>query len=635
MAQNKEKKEQKVFLKLEDIKYKHEYILNNLDAINILLDSSKYKNINYLKDDGTYYTEEDDKATAYARAVVSGQVMAGREVIQECMRHLKYLMRLEDDFVYDVDFQCKVLKFASILTSEQSDDSLQLAPFQEFIAGSLIGWRTNTEDYSKRFRNAVILLARQQGKTLLIAILVLYEILFGEVPHKNRQAYCAANSKDQANILYDKVIKFAEDLVQNGYDDVIERFSTKYNTMINKLDGSILKSLSSETGRLDGKSPNLSAIDECHEAKDGSMYNVLSSGRVSQNDSLIVLISTTGFNMNSWFYGRYTVALRELDGDIESHRTFNFICQQDSLDEADKPEYWIKSNPILGHPNKKIVKDRLDNMMDEYSIAKAQGGDAERNFLVKNLNFWSTTSEDSLLDIEKWDENEISEFNKYKKSCYLGIDLSTNYDLSAITTIYIDKKKGEATDMVVESHGFIPTEKPLEARSKKEGIDYIGFINEGVAYKTNNPQGYIDIDQIIEYLLHHVSSNELNVLGIYYDPAVSREFVSKLSRVNPKLHDKLIIFDQNSYSNYHTAVWAFKRDFVAGKVKHLPNSLLRTSIMNTKLTEKNGQSKPIKNKDLTNDNAVSMIMAYLGVVNYKEDSNEMKLKWLRENFTFS
>jgi len=121
-----------------------------------------------------------DPATAYARGVVSGDIVAGPHVRAACKRHLDDLTDgHKRGLVWDVAAVERVVGyFRDVLTVEvetQDDDGnvisaavpFALADWQAFIVGSLFGWKTSTG--LRRFRRAYIEAGKGSGKSPLAA----------------------------------------------------------------------------------------------------------------------------------------------------------------------------------------------------------------------------------------------------------------------------------------------------------------------------------------------------------------------------------------------------------------------------------------------------------------------------------
>src|SRR5690606_7983228 len=113
-----------------------------------------------------------DPATAYARDVVAGRIIAGPHVRDACRRHLR---DLEDGpgrgLAWVVkDAERAIRYFRTVLKlngGEHEGRPFELEPSQAFIVGSLFGWKR--ADGSRRFRIAFVEEGKGNGKSPLAA----------------------------------------------------------------------------------------------------------------------------------------------------------------------------------------------------------------------------------------------------------------------------------------------------------------------------------------------------------------------------------------------------------------------------------------------------------------------------------
>ena len=81
-----------------------------------------------------------DRTTAYAKMVVSGKKIVGRKEYLACKRHLDDLKNKELEYKFDAKEAEYAINFANILTMKDGTQ-LKTRVFQEFIIGSLLGWK--------------------------------------------------------------------------------------------------------------------------------------------------------------------------------------------------------------------------------------------------------------------------------------------------------------------------------------------------------------------------------------------------------------------------------------------------------------------------------------------------------------
>lgn len=115
-------------------------------------------------------------AVNYAKSVLSGEIIAGKEVIDACQRFMDDLERDDIELrMHDPDLAINIME--ATLVHKQGETlageplmgkPLKLEPFQVFIVVNILGWYYKGTKI-RRFKEAFIMLARKNGKTTLIA----------------------------------------------------------------------------------------------------------------------------------------------------------------------------------------------------------------------------------------------------------------------------------------------------------------------------------------------------------------------------------------------------------------------------------------------------------------------------------
>ncbi|WP_235807380.1 terminase large subunit domain-containing protein, partial [Loigolactobacillus rennini] len=223
--------------------------------------------------------EYRDDAYKYCVMVLSGTFITCQDTKNACIRHLKDIRRITSDdnfpFVYKPKRAKKVINFIEILPDPKGNIN-KLGLFQKFIVSMVRGWFD--ENDCLRFRKAYISMARKQGKSLIVAGLVLYAFLFDRDPREGRQIFTAANDKKQASIVFDMVAKQLKYFVSRVPE--LKNDVKKVREQIKNLkDGSYVMPLSRETGAVDGFEPFMAVVDEYHAAKTNEMMELIESGQ--------------------------------------------------------------------------------------------------------------------------------------------------------------------------------------------------------------------------------------------------------------------------------------------------------------------------------------------------------------------
>ena len=206
-----------------------------------------------------------DPVAAYCNDVLSGRVLAGQPVRLACERHLRDLETgPQRGLHWDLDAALRIFRFFSnVLRLAEGDFAGKpfiLQPWQQFIVGSLFGWKR--ADGFRRFRTAYNEVGKGSGKTPIAAGIGLYMLAPDGEP--GAECYAAATRREQANICFQDAVKMVE--ASAGLSAHITKSGKKavYN-LLHRPTNSFFRPVSSEHKGLDGKRVHYAAVDELHE----------------------------------------------------------------------------------------------------------------------------------------------------------------------------------------------------------------------------------------------------------------------------------------------------------------------------------------------------------------------------------
>ncbi|MBW0770498.1 terminase large subunit [Mammaliicoccus lentus] len=513
-----------------------------------------------------------DDAFEYCLLVLTGKYITCKETKQACIRHLKDLKRIDSDqefnFVYKPKRALKVIKFVEALPDTKGKFN-KLGLFQKFIIASVRGW-FNEELDTLRFRKVNITMSRKQGKSILVSGLVLYSFLFDREPKEGRQIFCAANDKKQASIVFNMVAKQMQWFVSK-HTEIKKDVKKVREELKNLKDDSYIMPLSRDTGAIDGFEPFLAVIDEYHAAKTNEMLELIESGQGNLLQSLIFIISTAGFNLNSPLYTEeLPYSLDILNEHYQDDEYFTIIYKQDSEDEWQDETSWAKSNPLINesYELKEIIEDYLRKR-----VAAGTKKGTMFKVLVKNFNYWMQASEESYLDFNDWKKNE-SDFDIKGTKTYIGLDLSRSDDLTAISFIHLDEVNKE---YYVTSHSFVGTKGGLQSKCERDMIDYRQMAQEGYCTITDLQSGVINSNQVLDYMEDYILDNQLKVQAICYDPHAIHGFLAEIER--RRWGYDLIEIRQGAQTLSNPVI-DFRLKVINEQIKHHKNPLLDIAVKN-------------------------------------------------------
>ena len=461
-----------------------------------------------------------DRATEYAKKVVSGEVVAGLPHIQACQRHLNDLKKSQTDseypYIWMPSLSERIINYAETLTivEGQAPRQVQLYECQCFDIGVPFGWVT--KEGFRRFRRSYKSMARQNGKTFQNGITGSY--IAGFSGYQYGKLFTVATKKRQARLAWEEISKFIK-----SDPDLAEIFKVQdYKSMITALQTMCtIEALSREAGLDDGFRSIYSSIDELHQHRDNSIYKAIYNGTRSLDETLVSMITTRGSNLSSFCYEMDSYCLNILNGTVVADDFFVDIYCLNPDDDPWDERNWVKANPVLCRTAKGIETLRRDA-----ETARDMGGMDLRDFLIKCLNMWVQNADNQYIDVEKWkkcgSKRKISDFRG--QSCWVGLDLSSGGDLTTLSLEF----PLENDRIYLYSHSFMPRGR-IDEHIASDLAPYDIWENQGLLTVTGGSGDYKnDYKYIISHLRELQEAYDLTFQGIGYDPHNADGILSEL-----------------------------------------------------------------------------------------------------------
>ncbi|MGQ2227010.1 terminase large subunit domain-containing protein, partial [Fructobacillus fructosus] len=285
-----------------------------------------------------------DEGTKYALNVLDGKEQAGYLMKLACFRHIRDLQRQEQDdfpFIYDLKKTDQILKFAAMCPNVDTGEPTELMPWQRFIMTQLIGWRDLNG--GKRFSRAIVSVARGQGKTYLMAILMAYSFLIESLGLENQDFLVSSINYKQTKKLFGYVSTMLKSLAKSSmFKKLAENveLSVQSDQVIMKGPNNVIRAISHESGQYDSYHFTTAIVDEIGEITSRERISKIVSGQVKVKNRQFVQISTAYPNPNVPFHDdqRMVQQAMEQDWKRDADTYLGLIWAQDSLEETFRPE---------------------------------------------------------------------------------------------------------------------------------------------------------------------------------------------------------------------------------------------------------------------------------------------------------
>ena len=468
---------------------------------------------------------------------------------------------------------------------------LKLELWEKAFIASLFG--IVDSDGKRQFREAVLIVARKNGKSLLAAAIAKYEWWidggFGA------KIYNIAPKLDQADIIYNNIWQMT--LLDPEYQELKEELSEK--DMHNKKvkDDSILpkhrmsdlyitatnstvKKIAFSAKKSDGFNPSLCVCDEIASWEGDAglkQYEVMKSGMGAREEGILLSCTTAGYINDSIYDEMFKRSTRFLLGNSKERKLLPFLYVIDDIEKWNDINELRKSNPNLG------VSVSVDFMLEEIAIAEGSLS-KKAEFITKYCNLKQNSS-------LAWLESQVVEkmygealnLEDFRSSyCVAGIDLSQTTDLTAATVV-IQKED----ELYVFAKFWLPAEKIDEA-SARDGLPYNIYIQRGLLETSGD--NFVDYHDCYKWITDLVEQYEILPLQIGYDRYSAQYLIQDLKNYGCQCDD--VYQGDNLWGVLQEMEGLFKD----GKVHIGDNDLLKVHLFNSaiKMNAERGRGKLIK-----------------------------------------
>lgn len=303
----------------------------------------------------------------------------------------------------------------------RAGEPLEFTNWQEWLIDRLL--ETDPDTGLLRFRRAVVLLPRKNGKSLLGTALALEHLTYGPT---GAQIYSAAADRAQARIVFGEARN--QVLASPALSKVVKVYRDALEVPAK---GSVYRALSADAMRAHGLAPSLVVADELHawpssasNTRGDELWEALTQGSADRPESLVVGISTAGGNTDTLLGRLYEHGRRVAAGEIED-KQFGFWSWEAPQDaDPTDPEVWKAANPNL-------AEGLLDVGDFEASIASA-GSAGFAGFQRYRLNQWVRLAGEDFVSPHFWGEAQREQGVPAGATVVAGFDGSVSGDATGI-----------------------------------------------------------------------------------------------------------------------------------------------------------------------------------------------------------
>jgi phage terminase large subunit-like protein len=237
---------------------------------------------------------------------------------------------------------------------------------------------------------------------------------------------------------------------------------------------------------------------------------------VKVQGSLLVAITTAGRGQEGFAFEVIEYARKVARGDIDDPATLPILFETASDADWRDEKVWRAANPGLeyGYPD-------IAGLRQMAREAEHRPADREA-FRQLHLNVWLDHSADPFVEMSAYDEgNKPVDLKALEREpCWLGVDLSSNSDLTVVVAAWRDGEDG----YIVHPWFFCPKEG-LHKKAERDGAPYPLWAEQGFIEPT--PGNVVDF-RAVEDRIRDLC-DRFDVREIAIDPYLARNLLNNLT----------------------------------------------------------------------------------------------------------
>lgn len=535
----------------------------------------------------------------YFNKIKSGDIIVGAELKKELEKLIEE--KNSGKYLYDIKEGHKRINFIEkelrLHEAPFSGKPFKLILYQKAFIECLFSffeYKYDLGKYCRRFHKVLFMVGRKNGKSPLMAAITLAEWACGEM---GQNVICASNDYNQASIVYNNIDqlrknstlrKCTKSLISGIYwtgKNKIKKFSDANSGTIRKM--------SANTSYKEGRNLSLVIIDEVFEMKDGQLVLPLEQSLSTQENPLMILITTEGFLVNGYLQEELIKARAIINGEINDSQYLPWIYTQDNEEEIFTDENsWTKSNPSLDFIKK---REYLRQLLEESKFSAEK-----RNYvLVKDFNIHKNFG-----GALKWLQDDISfgeeifSLEEFAGKYYIaGVDLSISIDLCAISLVFFKNGK-----KYIYNHYFITGNN-----DKLEKYKNVTRVNGD----------YINPSEVADRFYLFYQRYKIKPFKIGYDDRFAKLFIERIENI----FGGDILQNIPQLPKYLSPAMDLLENDLRNQKAIIPDDISRQNLRNiTVKTSNDGLIMPARqNKKEKIDGGVAIIIAYNAIIRFYRD----------------
>ena len=539
---------------------------------------------------------------------VSRPLVMAKKVPKKWIRNPSDELAIEQGCYFDESAGLRVIAFIERFCRQSkgrwAGQTLKLLPWQKDFLMRLFGWKLPSG--LRRYRRSYVEVAKKNGKSTLLSGLVLALMLIdGEGAP---EIYLNACDRAQASMIFDESARMVR-----SSPDLIKRLTVleSKSRIVWKDGNGVIRANSADAPNKDGLNPSTIVFDELHRQPDRALWEVFEYAAAARLQPLTLSITTAGEDSEGVWHEQRVYSEQVNAGLIQDITHLGVVYRALETDDIDDPRTWLKANPSLGET---ISFEDFNRELTEAKQFPAKLANFKRlrlNIIARESAYLFTHEQWAACGPEDGKPRKFDFAAMRGKPCYLGFDLSSTTDLTAIVAIWGDFESG----FDLYPWFYLPEENIVQLENR-DGQRYQALAKEGYITLTPGP--------VVDYAFLRREFNLLNldhkIVKILGDPHMAVQLITELVEGDGLPVEAI----RQGFISLNAPTKELQRLVIAKKLRHHNHPLLKWMAMNA-ITECDaaGNLKISKKKTrLKIDGIAATINALAGAISDTESSQE-------------
>lgn len=536
----------------------------------------------------------------YRDAIRAGDIKAGADMKDELDNLIDDLDNPE--YVYDTkDAEIRIDFIENCIRLTKApfyNKPMRLMLWQKAFIEVVYSFKVKSLDTGElvdRFQEILLLIARKNGKSELIAAIQLTELFLGG---EGIDIVCSGTNDGTADLAYQAIDTMRLLIDPKSMDTWRNQKGIKCT-----INNNHIYKLSDSTRQKEGRNIDIAGIDEVWSLTDEGIYKPIQQSTSTKDKYKIFMFGSEGFVDGFLVEKRaeYIKIIRGEDDTESAKRKLPWLYTQDSerevweTDNNGISQNWYKSNPSLGVIKKwSYLRDRVD---------EARKSKSDRIFVMsKDFNFKQNAAV-SWLNYEDYTYNATFNVEDFRGAIILGaVDLSETTDMTSARALIM--RKDDKTKYILQ-HYWIAESKLTDSDDKEAGAKYQDWAQKGLLTICEGNE--IDLSLVADWYYRLTKEYGLRLYICGYDQKFSKDFLRRMDEYS--FQCEMVYQDKKTLS---IPMRVCEADFKARLINYNENEIDKWCLKNAAMEVDNlGNCQAVKQKpSMRIDGAVTYIILY-------------------------